>query len=92
MEITHNTYSDGKVQSLGFITVSGKKATVGVVLPGKHDLGIAKAPEEIVIIQNKLTINGKVYPAITTCNIKVGDPIVFEAEEPVAYICYYPED
>ena len=91
MEIKHNTYSEGQVQSLGFITASGRKATVGVVLPGKHDFGIAKAPEEIVIIQNKLTINGKVYPAITTCNIKVGDPIVFEAEEPVAYICYYPE-
>jgi uncharacterized protein YaiE (UPF0345 family) len=89
MEIKHNTYSGGQVQSLGFETASGKKATVGVVLPGRHDFGIAKAPEEIVVIYNKITINGTEKSAISSYNIKVGDPIVFEVDEPAAYICYY---
>jgi len=89
MEIAHNKYFEGLVQSLGFTRSNGRKATVGVVLPGKHDFGIAKAPEEIVVIYNKITINGKEISAISSHNIKVGDPIVFEADEPAAYICYY---
>jgi len=88
-EIKQNSYHDGKVKSLGFTTINGRKATLGVVLPGKFDFGIASAPEEIVVIHNKLTINGKEYRAIMTCQINVNDPIVFEAAEPAAYICYY---
>ncbi|MFA5187936.1 MAG: pyrimidine/purine nucleoside phosphorylase [Patescibacteria group bacterium] len=91
MEIKHNTYFDGQVQSLGFTTFLGKKATIGVVLPGKYDFGIAKAPESITVIHNKITINGTEYRAISSqdCDIKVGDPIIFEATEPATYICYY---
>ncbi len=88
-EIKQNSYHNGKVKSLGFTTINGRKATVGVVLPGKHDFGIASAPEEIVVIHNKITINGQEYRAIMSCRIEANDPIVFEAEEPAAYICYY---
>ncbi|MCX6745490.1 MAG: pyrimidine/purine nucleoside phosphorylase [Candidatus Parcubacteria bacterium] len=88
-KIKHNSYHEGKVQSLGFITCDNKHATVGIVLPGKYDFGIAKAPECIVITYNKIKINGKEYRAISSCDIKVNDPIVFEVEETAAYICYY---
>jgi len=93
MEINHNSYFNGQVQSLGFTRASGKKATVGVVLPGRHDFGIAKAPEEIIVVNGRITINGKTYRAISSCNINTGDPIVFEVDEPgaAAYICNYPD-
>ena len=91
MEITHNSYFGGEVQSLGFTRSNGKKATIGVISPGRHDFGIAKAPEEITIIFNKIIINGKECQAIMSCHINPGDPIVFEAAGPAAYICYYPE-
>ena len=91
MKISHNKYHNGNVQSLGFTTFAGRKATVGVVLPGKHDFGIAKAPEHITVVHNKITINGREFPAITTCDIKVGDPIVFETKQTAVYLCYYDE-
>ncbi len=85
--IEHKQWFNGEIQALTFEDEHGKKS-VGVVSPGIHDFGIADAPEEIVVFYGMISINGKSYSALQTCQIKAGDPIIFEAKNPAAYICY----
>ena len=93
MEIKHNNYFEGKVQSLGFTTTQGQDATIGVVAPGKYDFGIAKRQETITAIKGSFKINGcEVNAIITIMRIHVihpGEQIIFETSKIAAYICVY---
>lgn len=94
--ITHHTYFDGMVQSLGFRLGDGNY-TVGVVMPGEYDFGKAERRETIHVILGMITINGHLYsPAITRariqgsfCVIESGENIHIIAAASAAYVCVY---
>ena len=46
--LTHSTYFDGKVQSIGFER-NGRKLTAGVIAPGEYHFGTG-APEKMEIV------------------------------------------
>ena len=48
MSLSHNTYFDGSVQSLGF-TEDGSRFTVGVMIPGEYHFG-TEEPERLVAL------------------------------------------
>lgn len=50
--LTHNTYFDGKVQSIGF-TRNSLRATVGVIESGEHHFG-TQAPERMTVVSGRL--------------------------------------
>jgi len=52
--LKHNTYFDGKVQSVGFER-NGRRATVGVIAPGSFHFG-TEAPERMTIISGALSV------------------------------------
>lgn len=88
--ITHNTYFDGKVQSLGFTRENGLRYTVGVIEPGTHDFGLARCKEVIEIVTSGvLKINGVDYGYREYCEIPAGTKIIIEAVGTVGYSCAY---
>ena len=85
--IKHNSYFEGAVQSLGFET-DGKK-TVGVMVPGTHDFGVASIPETITVITGAFTAKGVKYVAGQKFSFEPGDKIVFINDVTSAYLCEY---
>jgi uncharacterized protein YaiE (UPF0345 family) len=90
--ISHNSYFEGKVQSLGLDTSHGK-ATVGVMLPGKYKFGTS-TQEKMVIVSGVLNVNlgdaaWKEYKAQESFNVDANTSFYVSCEEDVAYICYY---
>jgi uncharacterized protein YaiE (UPF0345 family) len=90
MEIEHNTYFDGGVQSLAF--VKGGKATmsVGLVMPGEHDFGEVKRMEVIQVTSGALGINGELYRSEDgPCVVNPGERVMMHAKDPSSYTCIY---
>jgi len=70
--LTHNTYFDGKVQSIGFER-NGRRATVGVIAPGNFHFG-TQSPERMTIVSGELAVKPdggewRNYPAGTAFEI-----------------------
>ncbi len=91
-EISHNTYFEGKVQSLGLSTPQGK-ATVGVMLPGNYKFGTSTR-EQMVIVSGVLNVNlhdaeWKLYHAQESFFVEANTSFYVSCDEDVAYICYY---
>jgi len=93
--IKHNTYRDGMLQSLEFLTKDNQSASIGVILPGTYNLGKAKRQETILIVSGSLTVilkNGydtwQPTDAVTHV-FKKGQEIKFTCAEPVVYYCLY---
>ena len=87
--IKHNNYFEGHVQSLGFKSDSQDK-TVGVVLPGDYDFGIASREETMQVVSGVLTINGHAYfPSEPPCIIPEGQGISISTTTVSAYLCSY---
>jgi purine/pyrimidine-nucleoside phosphorylase len=88
----HNTYFEGRVQSLEVATASGR-ATVGVIEPGTYTFSTS-SEEHIVVVEG--TLKAKV-PGAGWRSFAKGQEIVVpsgvsfdvEAAGDVAYICYY---
>jgi purine/pyrimidine-nucleoside phosphorylase len=88
----HNTYFEGKVQSLELAT-SGGRATVGVIEPGSYTFSTS-SEEHIVVVDG--TLKAKL-PGAGWRSFANGQEIVVpagvsfdvEAAKDVAYICYY---
>ena len=88
----HNSYFDGKVQSLGINTEDGF-ATVGVILPGRYTFSTEKN-EKMVIVAGSMKVK---LPDNTlhefkkdeSFNVPAGKSFDIEATGEVAYICYY---
>lgn len=90
--IQHNTYFDGKVQSLGFHTENGK-ATVGVMKSGTYTFS-ASSPERMVVVSGilKVTQAGgsfNSYKAGEAFNVAAGSSFEVTCDADAAYICYY---
>lgn len=88
----HNTYFDGKVQSLGVNTPDGY-ATVGVIEPGKYTFSTA-SEEHFIVIAGSLMIklpreDYKLVGEGEKVIIKKGESFDVEAQKDAAYLCYY---
>ena len=103
MSIKHNTYFDGRVQSIGFVEGETTTMTVGLVMSGEYDFGKAGSKETITVTTGAISFNGKLYiPAgdipikwppgrtdRTKCVIEAGEEIKVEAPVPSSYVCKY---
>jgi uncharacterized protein YaiE (UPF0345 family) len=90
--LSHNTYFDGKVQSIGFER-HGRRATVGVVAPGEYHFG-TEAPERMSILSGEMTVkpDGEPwshYPAGTVFEIAGDSGFDVRASQPCAYLCEF---
>ncbi|OKS87242.1 pyrimidine/purine nucleoside phosphorylase [Mucilaginibacter polytrichastri] len=90
--VAHNTYFEGKVQSLGLDTEYGK-ATLGVMKKGAYEFGTS-TPEKITIVAGEATIS---VDNVNYTRYTADDVILLEAnikfqivcDTDLAYICYY---
>ena len=92
--ITHNTYFNDRVQSLGFTMNDNTPATIGVISPGEvFDFGTTKNEEQFIIISGSLIINGTTYNETETCIVPAQHPIVIttppNAKHESTYLCIY---
>ncbi len=88
---THNTYFDGKVQSIGFERL-GRRMTAGVIAPGEYHFG-TDAPERMTVVSGELEAkvgdSWKTYPAGTVFEIAGKSGFDVRAKEPSAYLCEF---
>jgi purine/pyrimidine-nucleoside phosphorylase len=92
MSLKHNSYFDGKVQSLGLDTEKGN-ATVGVITPGAYAFSTS-TEERMRIVSGALMVKlpGKTWEKVEAGNefiIEANASFDVEASRDVAYICYY---
>ncbi len=88
----HNTYFDGKVQSLGFER-NGRRATAGVVQPGEFHFDTGGA-ERMIVVSGELAARlpggeWKHYPVGTAFEIPAKTGFDIRAEQPAAYVCEF---
>jgi uncharacterized protein YaiE (UPF0345 family) len=91
--LTHNSYFDGKVQSIGFQR-NGRRATAGVIAPGEFHFG-TDAPERMTIVSGELLAKPDgatawtAYPAGTAFEVAGKSGFDVRAAQPVAYLCEF---
>jgi uncharacterized protein YaiE (UPF0345 family) len=91
--LKHNTYFEGKVQSVGFERY-GRRQTVGVVAPGEFHFGTDGA-ERMTVISGELwaRLPGRnefqAYPAGTAFEVPAKSGFDVRATEPAAYLCEF---
>jgi len=89
--LQHNTYFEGKVQSIGFERL-GQKATVGVIHPGEYHFG-TDAPERMTVVSGELEANlgsgWRAFPAGTVFEVPGKSGFDVRAKEPAAYLCEF---
>jgi uncharacterized protein YaiE (UPF0345 family) len=91
--LKHNSYFDGKVQSLGWER-NNRRATVGVIVPGEYHFG-TDAPERMTVVSGELharldgTTAWIVYPAGTAFEIPGKSGFDVKASGPTAYLCEF---
>jgi uncharacterized protein YaiE (UPF0345 family) len=89
--LKHNTYFEGRVQSLAFERL-GRRMTTGVITPGEFHFG-TDAPERMTImsgeVEAKLGDAWRSYPAGTTFEVPGKSGFDIRAKEPAAYLCEF---
>ncbi len=91
--LKHNTYFEGKVQSVGFER-NGRRATAGVIDAGEFHFG-TEAPERMTVVSGELWVKApgasafRPYPAGTVFEIPGKSGFDVKAEAAVAYLCEY---
>lgn len=90
--LTHNTYFEGKVQSVGFER-NGRKATVGVIAPGEFHFG-TDAAERMTVTSGELHAKlaggtWVIYPAGTAFEVPGKSGFDVKAIAPTAYLCEF---
>ncbi len=91
--ITHNTYFDGKVQSLG-LERNGRKATVGAVEAGEFHFDTG-APERMTVTSGELWARlpgesaWRAFPAGTAFEVPAKSGFDVKAAAPAAYLCEF---
>lgn len=89
--LKHNTYFDGKVQSIGFERL-GRRLTAGVIAPGEYHFG-TDAPERMTVVSGELEAKvgdaWKTYPAGTVFEVPGKSGFDVRATEPAAYVCEF---
>jgi purine/pyrimidine-nucleoside phosphorylase len=88
----HNSYFEGRVQSLGINTPDGY-ATVGVIEPGQYTFS-TDSEEHLMIVAGsmKVKLPGQSWEQVTkNDHFVVPSQASFDIDAPVevAYICYY---
>jgi purine/pyrimidine-nucleoside phosphorylase len=89
----HNSYFDGKVQSVGFER-NGRRATVGVVDPGEFHFG-TEAAERMTVVSGELwaRLPGepafRPYAAGTSFEVPAKSGFDVKALGPAAYLCEF---
>jgi hypothetical protein len=91
--LEHNTYFDGKVQSVGFER-NGRRATVGVVDVGEFHFG-TQAPERMTVLSGELwaRLPGddafRPFAAGTTFEVPGKSGFDVKATAAAAYLCEF---
>lgn len=90
--LKHNSYFDGKVQSLGYER-HGRRQTVGVIVPGEYQFTTDGA-ERMSVINGELHArvgNGAwtAYPAGTAFEVPAKTAFHVRAAAPSAYWCEF---
>jgi uncharacterized protein YaiE (UPF0345 family) len=91
--LTHHTYFDGNVQSLGFER-NGRRQTTGVILTGEYHFGTAGA-ERMTIVSGEATVRlaqgagWTVYPAGTSFEVAASSGFDIRVTAPTAYLCEF---
>lgn len=91
--LTHNTYFEGGVQSVGF-TRHGRKQTVGVIAPGTYHFK-TDAAERMTVVSGELhakpdgASEWRAYPAGTIFEIAAKSGFDVKSIEPSAYLCEF---
>ena len=91
--LKHNTYFEGKVQSVGFER-HGRKLTAGVIDRGEFHFG-TDAPERMTVTSGELFIRldgaaeWRNYPAGTVFEVPGKSGFDVRASEPAAYVCEF---
>jgi uncharacterized protein YaiE (UPF0345 family) len=89
----HNTYFEGKVQSLGFER-HGRKQTVGVIAPGEYHFNTDGAERMTVVCgELRARLSGETewtaYPAGTAFEVPAKSGFDVKASAPSAYWCEF---
>ncbi len=91
--ISHNTYFDGGVQSLGFER-GGDRSTVGVINPGTYQFDTG-APERMTVVSGELEAllpgetHWQSFPQGAVFEIPGSSAFEVRAEAPSAYLCEF---
>lgn len=91
--LKHNSYFEGKVQSVGFER-NGLKATVGVIAPGEYRFNTGAA-ERMTVVSGLLVAklasdDWRNFPAGTAFEIAANSHFDVRAEGgPAAYLCEF---
>jgi uncharacterized protein YaiE (UPF0345 family) len=92
--LKHNSYFDGKVQSIGFERL-GRRMTAGVIAPGEYHFG-TDAPERMTVTSGELLVRAaggdgqwRGYPAGTVFEVAGKSGFDVRAQEPSAYLCEF---
>ena len=93
MSLAHNSYFEGRVQSVGFER-NGRRHTVGVIDMGEFHFDTS-APERITIVSGEVVVRlqgrheWRVYPEGTTFEVAGKSGFDIRAEHPAAYLCEF---
>ena len=89
--LKHNTYFDGRVQSIGFERL-GRRMTAGVVAPGEYHFD-TDAPERMTVVSGELEAKigdaWRSYPAGTAFEVPGKSGFDVRAREPASYLCEF---
>jgi purine/pyrimidine-nucleoside phosphorylase len=91
--LKHSTYFEGKVQSLGFER-NGRRATVGVIVPGEFHFGTDGA-ERMTVVSGELLARldpggaWTTYPAGTSFEVPQKSGFDVKATAATAYLCEF---
>jgi uncharacterized protein YaiE (UPF0345 family) len=91
--LKHNTYFEGKVQSVGFERL-GRKLTAGVIDRGEFHFG-TDGPERMSVVSGELfikidgTSEWRNYPSGTVFEVPGKSGFDVKALEPAAYVCEF---
>lgn len=91
--IKHNSYFDGKVQSLGF-SAGDKPASVGIMVPGDYTFG-TEAPERMDVVSGALTVklpgsdDWQTFSAGQGFDVPGNSSFDLKVAEDTAYLCTY---
>ena len=91
--LKHNSYFEGKVQSVGFERL-GRRMTAGVIAPGEFHFG-TDAPERMTVISGEISArlpdgtDWRAFPAGTVFEIPGKSGFDVRAAAPAAYLCEF---
>jgi uncharacterized protein YaiE (UPF0345 family) len=91
--LTHNSFFEGKVQSVGFER-NGRRATAGVVAPGEFHFD-TEAPERMTVTSGELWARlpgdpgWRPFPAGTAFEVPAKSGFDVKAAAPAAYLCEF---